>query len=387
MRPRVSLISHAYLEESYRSKLRYLGERTDLTLVTPARFPFAYRQGTADFSRESRFAVRAYPCRFPAGIRSSTRWILKSRDLGFVRDRPHIIHVENELHSFILLQSVLYRRRYAPHARLLAFVWANQRLQGVKGLVLNSLARRLLPSIDLFIAGSSAAQALLTNSGIPSERLVVIPQVGIDVELFKPADASKRAAARAELGVQANEFVIGYAGRLVESKGLPDLVDAVAALAANTAESHPKLVVVGQGPFKDQLLRQCPSVTVASAPSSTDLLPFYHAFDVFVLPSRTTSHWKEQFGRVLTEAMACGVPVIGSDSGAIPEVIGDAGIVFPEGNHVQLRRILEGLCNDGARRAQLQQAGRRRVVEHFSGEAIATATLQAYNELLAAPGP
>ena len=82
-------------------------------------------------------------------------------------------------------------------------------------------------------------------------------------------------------------------------------------------------------------------------------------FDVLVGPSLTTPRWKEQFGRMLVEAMACGVPVIGSDSGEIPHVIGDAGIVVPEGDRVALCAAIARLRDLRGRPLRSQRAARR----------------------------
>ena len=107
------------------------------------------------------------------------------------------------------------------------------------------------------------------------------------------------------------------------------------------------------------------------------------ALAVLVLPSHTQPRWKEQFGRVLTEAMACGVPVIGSSSGAIPEVIGDAGLVFPEGDAAALAAALERLRIDPALHAALAAAGLARVRAHYTQDVIATRTAAFYRALLA----
>jgi glycosyltransferase involved in cell wall biosynthesis len=105
-------------------------------------------------------------------------------------------------------------------------------------------------------------------------------------------------------------------------------------------------------------------------------------FDVLVGPSLTTARWKEQFGRMLVEAMACGVPVIGSDSGEIPRVIDACGLVVPEGDAAALRLALEQLQGDRTLRGRLGRAGRQRVLEHFTQEAVAVRTVDAYRRLL-----
>ncbi len=115
---------------------------------------------------------------------------------------------------------------------------------------------------------------------------------------------------------------------------------------------------------------------------STQAPQFYRTLDVLVLPSLSRPNWVEQFGRVLTEAMACGVPVIGSASGEIPWVIGDAGLTFPEGDAETLARLLADLAAAPERRGRLAAAGRARVLAHFTQAQIAAATAQVYREVL-----
>jgi glycosyltransferase involved in cell wall biosynthesis len=109
--------------------------------------------------------------------------------------------------------------------------------------------------------------------------------------------------------------------------------------------------------------------------------------DALVLPSRTTASWAEQFGHVLIEAMAAGVPVIGSSSGAIPEVIGEAGLVFPEGDAGALRVQLATLFDDPALRKRLVALGRARVDRLYTNERIARAQRDIYRQVLGFDGP
>ena len=103
--------------------------------------------------------------------------------------------------------------------------------------------------------------------------------------------------------------------------------------------------------------------------------------DVLVLPSQSSSRWQEQFGHVLIEAMAAGVPVIGSDCGAIPEVIGDAGMVFPEGDVEALKERLYQLCRSAALQRRLAHHGRARALSQFTHRHIAERTLAFWTEI------
>ena len=115
---------------------------------------------------------------------------------------------------------------------------------------------------------------------------------------------------------------------------------------------------------------------------STAMPGFYHQLDAFVLPSRTRPNWMEQFGRVLVEAMACAVPVIGSNSGEIPHVIADAGLIFPEGDVTALAAHLRRLQYDPTLRAQLGQRGRTRVLTCYTHAHIAAATYRVYEQAI-----
>jgi len=121
---------------------------------------------------------------------------------------------------------------------------------------------------------------------------------------------------------------------------------------------------------------------VLPAVPSTDVPSVLQQLDVLVLPSRTTAHWKEQFGRVLVEAMSCGVPVVGSSSGEIPHVIGDAGMVVPEGDVALLRSVLLKLFHQPVLCRDLAQRGRERVLQHYTQAALAAKYYDVYQAMM-----
>ena len=112
----------------------------------------------------------------------------------------------------------------------------------------------------------------------------------------------------------------------------------------------------------------------------------YGEVDLYVLPSRSAPNWIEQFGRVLIEAMACGVPVIGAATGEIPNTIGDAGLTFAENDAAGLRAQIERVMTDETLRRDLKNRGLRRVLQNFTQASIARQTVEVYREMLGA-GP
>jgi glycosyltransferase involved in cell wall biosynthesis len=166
-------------------------------------------------------------------------------------------------------------------------------------------------------------------------------------------------------------FTIGYAGRLVPEKGLDTLVAAVRRL-----RSPVELLVAGDGPLRGWLeaadLGEA-TLRVIRGTDHAEMASLYAEMDVLVLPSRTTPGWAEQFGRVLVEALWCGTPVVGSDSGEIPWVIETTGggLVVPEGDDEALADRLGQLRRDPGLRDTLARRGRARSVELFSVEAVA----------------
>ncbi|MBS1847824.1 MAG: glycosyltransferase, partial [Actinobacteria bacterium] len=180
--------------------------------------------------------------------------------------------------------------------------------------------------------------------------------------------------------VAAGAFQVGYVGRLEARKGIFVLLDAVAGL------SDVEVTFVGAGRDADRLAGEVAGrrlggrATVDGFVAFDDLPGCYRRFDVVVVPSLDRPNWIEQFGRVVVEAMATGVPVVASDSGSLPEVVADAGLVVPQGDAGALAAALERLRDDAALRVDLAVRGRRRA-EHFSWSSIAARQADLYRAI------
>jgi glycosyltransferase involved in cell wall biosynthesis len=179
-------------------------------------------------------------------------------------------------------------------------------------------------------------------------------------------------------------FTIGYIGRLVSEKGIGDLLQAATRLSGCW-----QIRLLGNGPERDALVNLAHSSLIADrvvfdAHVPAGEVPAYLSrLHALVLPSHTRPNWKEQFGRVLIEAMASGVPVVGSDSGEIPNVIGDAGLVFAEKDVNALHTHLQRLMDDHELWQTLSRRGRDRVLARFTQAQVAAATVTVYREMLA----
>lgn len=180
--------------------------------------------------------------------------------------------------------------------------------------------------------------------------------------------------------------VVGYAGRLTAAKGVVDLIEA-AALAQRRQPL--RLLIAGEGPQRAELEQLAadhllPSTWEFMGVLVPEQMPaWYSSLDLLVVPSLTTARWKEQFGRVAAEAMACQVPVIGSSSGFIPELIESTGggVVYPEGDVEALSAALVRLAQDKDLRGDIGRDGREGVVRQYSNEAVAEKILRLAREV------
>jgi glycosyltransferase involved in cell wall biosynthesis len=259
------------------------------------------------------------------------------------------------------------------------FLYAAQNIKKRYPIPFRWFERYCFRRADAILAcGTEVAETLRSKGYLRPLRVVALPT---DTHTFAP-ELTRREAGRRALNLRADDLAIGYAGKFVEEKGLRTLLGAFAKVAGQCKNAH--LVLAGGGPLRDELvataqrLGLADRVRIPGVIHNSDLPQFMNALDVFVLPSETRSNWREQFGRVAVEAMACGTPVIGSDSGEIPIVLGDAGLVFCEGDQDALAECLLYALSHPEARDRLSQMGRERAVRLFSLEQVARMHLDLY---------
>jgi glycosyltransferase involved in cell wall biosynthesis len=246
----------------------------------------------------------------------------------------------------------------------------------------------VLKRTNALLVGNSESGEVWQRKGYNGP-IYLIPQFGVDPAVYyrhaRRIRKERRSVVRYRKVQQPSQsaLVIGYVGRLVEEKGLEVLF-----LAASKLVGPWNIQILGDGPDRPPLEQMVQwlgisgRVTFDQWMPSTHLPHYFSGLDVLVLPTLSRANWKEQFGRVLIEAMACDVITVGARSGAIPEVIGDAGLTFAEGDVDELRAQLQNLIDNIALREDLRGKGRRRVVENYTQEAVAKNTVNVYREIL-----
>ncbi|GIV96593.1 MAG: glycosyl transferase family 1 [Herpetosiphonaceae bacterium] len=365
---KVLYISKALVVGAYQSKLEELARIDNIELV--AVVPPGWREpGVGMLPLEQRhvggYKLHVLPLRLNGHHHLFT---FAGLERVVAEERPDVLHADEESFNLATVQAI--RAGVRAGARCCFYNWAN-------------IDRRYPPPFSWFerysfrhsahaIAGNREAQAIIRRHGYTGP-ITVLPQFGVDPEFFSPAEQTP----------PWRPFVVGFFGRLLQRKGVLDLLDALAMLPSDI-----HLLLVGQGDLEPEVRAR------SSAPPLTgrvELVPWVPSAEVpaqlrrlhaLALPSRTTPRWKEQFGRVLVEAMACGVPVIGSDSGEIPHVIGDAGLIFPEGDAPALADRIRCLAGDEHLWQELRQRGRRRVLEHYTQRSLAAAYADIYRSML-----
>jgi glycosyltransferase involved in cell wall biosynthesis len=363
---RVLMLSKACVVGIYQRKLEEIARQgIDLLLLVPP--TWTDERGTLALERV-----------YTSGYRLETTpiWLNGSFHLHFYPQlgrwlrafQPDIVHIDEEPYNLATWLALRQARRSG--AKTLFFSWQN--IARAYPFPFKHIERHVLENVDYALMGTESAAAVWREKGYTGP-LRIIPQFGVDPELFQPAAHSPN-----------RPFTIGYFGRLVEEKGLLLLLDALARLR----DPRWRLQLVGGGPLRAELETKARSLGLGNRVQFCDQIPStrmpaqYHDLDAFVLPSLTRPNWKEQFGRVLVEAMSSGVPVIGSDSGAIPGVIGDAGLIFAEGDSAALAACIERLQQDSALRSQLAGQGRQRVLDHFTHQRIAQASVEVYEMMV-----
>lgn len=283
--------------------------------------------------------------------------------------QPDIFHIDEESFNFATFQAMQLGVQF--RAKSCFYNWAN--IERRYPPPFSTFERYTLKHAAAAIAGNHEAADIIERHGYEGP-IFVLPQFGIDPDLFYPAADS----------LPTEPFRIGYFGRMIESKGVLDLIEALPLLP-----DFVQLLLIGDGELLPQIVERVAQlqlterVEIRPRVPSGEVPEAMRSLHAFVLPSRTTPRWKEQFGRVLVEAMASGVVPIGSDSGEIPHVIGEAGLIFHEGDVTNLAANIRTLIEQPQLRAELAHKGRQRALDQYTQRSLARSYYEVYQQMLA----
>jgi glycosyltransferase involved in cell wall biosynthesis len=363
---RVRVVSISHSAVFHNARLRYVplakSDEIDLTVIVPHKWNEYGKEYVAEPPTPA-LDIRIRTVRFrDAGI---AKWYMHYYPglAKFIEEvRPDVLHLWEEPWSFIALHAARLCSRFGMSLVL----ETDQNILRRLPPPFEQIRRYTLQRTDTLIVRSPEALEVSRACGFRGQAATV--EYCFDPNEFRPLD---RASARAEFPTEG--FTIGYAGRLVAEKGLFTVLDAL-----YKCDQNVRFLLLGDGPDRGRLQRRANELGLANRVSFFAGVPpdkvvkFINALDCLVLMSETTRSWKEQFGRVIMEAHACGVPVIGSDSGSIPAVVERGGWIVSEKDSIALRTLLDRLAVSPWEVAAAAKAARRQAVTRFSQKKVSS---------------
>jgi len=375
------VISHALALESNRARWRLLAEdgRFNIRLLVPERWVSKWFR-----TKESQvFRPKAVRCGnfevCPVPTTDDCNWstyLIKNLHAHLREFAPDVIYCVHEESIRALHQTIIYRHIFARRAKLIYFTMnvfprvskITRFPKGIRGwLYRTALWRNVCWGTDGAICHYPDIRDQMRREGY-KKPILVQTQIGVDPALFKP-DATVRKSVRREL--ELDGFVLGFVGRLTENKGVLDLLAALEDMPPDW-----QLLVVGDGDAREAVEAwvECHNyrdrVKMMGYVPQEDVPKYMNAMDCLVLGSHTTETWIDTFPLVVPQAMAMKLPVIGSDSGAIPYQLGGKGLIFPEKDVNQLRECLHKLADDPELRREMGENLYHRAQEMFCIKAL-----------------
>jgi glycosyltransferase involved in cell wall biosynthesis len=366
---RVLCVENIAVEAAHRHIYRTMAAEKDfeIHLVTP--YTWREAQNVVHCEPETEQRLHIHNSRIFFGFRQH-RVLYRDLQNILANVQPHFIFLDQEPENFAAVQGVMNKKRMASMPKL-ALVSSRNINHLEEGFPYKyELAHRWCDlylrkhPVDVCFVRTVAATPFMQAYG---KSIVYLP-FPVETERLHKVERKRE---------DHSTFTIGYVGRLIEPKGVKLLLDILPSLPARV-----RMLFVGKGELAGELPRLARAKGVGDRVSVRPPVPHreipttFAEMDLVVVPSLDTKFWKEQCPRVPMEAMACEVPVIGSDSGGIPEVLGDAGLIFRQGNVADLREKIRDLLNNPELRRELARKGRARVVKEFDLSVIAKRLLE-----------
>ena len=374
-RPRLLTVAHSYCVDLNRRLAQELAATGDwdVTVVGPKRFRGDFGWHTLEPRISEGYSVVPVPVHFSRRVHT----MLYGRELARLLRQPwDLVHCWEEPYVASAAQVAFLARRDTPVVFATFQNIAKRYPPPFSWIERYTMAR----AAGIIAFGRTVFDVVASRTPLSTPIREISP--GVDVVHFKP-DPRARAQVLAKYGWNDGMPVVGFVGRFVEEKGCPFLMNVLDRL-----QDPWRALFIGAGPLESDLRAWTRGygdrVAIETTVRHDDVQAYLNAMDVLCAPSQTTPSWREQFGRMLIEGFACGIPVVASDSGEIPNVIGDAGLVVPEGDVDGWTQAVARLIADPALRADLAHRGRERAVSRFAWPVVARQHLDFFEELLTA---
>ncbi len=369
---RVLFVSHTYVVGVNQGKLKAIADTGEVELALLAPSNWRATEWNRTLELETPFPeIRIYSASVWFTGRVGAHIYHPWKIWQVINDfKPDLIQVEEEIFSLCAFEVSLWAKLY--HKPMVVFGWENQ-LRSLS-VFRRWIRNMVMSSTNLYLAGNQDGAAVMRSWNYQGP-VEIMPQMGVDTDLFAPSARNHQ-----------NRLNIGFLGRLVPEKGLDILFAAVSQLKRQDLSC--KITICGSGLSEADLRQE------AEKQGITDLITWKGAvrhevapmelakFDVLVLPSRSVATWKEQFGHVIIEAMAMGIPVIGSSCGEIPHVIACEDLIFPESDSTALAAILKKVICDRNWREEMGNYGIERVEKYYSHRRIAQKLITQWQKLV-----
>lgn len=360
---KISIVRGAFLNPYELQNYSHLKEKYNVTVYS-SKHPISDK---IDLPLKKLWSPTDLP-NFPLRNQILNRIFVDAQKLGGLEKEirgSDIVHVAETYFGYTH-QAVMSKRR-GQVRKVVSTVWEiiPHNNEGIRGR--KEYKRLAFETIDRFIAVTEKAKETLIKEGAKPEKISVV-NMGIDIKKFSP---TKTTAKKKDINILC-------VARLVPEKGIQDLLEAFHKIYEKN--KNVRLVFVGSGPLKQDVIGY-KNVSVKSIPYSR-INKEYQKADIFCLPSRETKTWQEQYGMCLLEAMASGLPIVTTNSGAIPKVVEDAGLICRHSNPKELQINLEKLIYNKELRQRLSLLARKRAKEKFDCQKTEKQIEKIYLELL-----
>ena len=375
---RILVISHSAIQPTYHRKFEEISKLGDVSIRVIVPEKWVENTQVLHFSKIDKPNLTFIPAKVTFPGYGSRFFFISNISKHFYEFKPNIIHLEEEPWSLCAIQTIIFRKILCPKSPLIFRTSLSIPIKQRFNFLAESIEKITFRESDFAFILSEKAGKILRQKGY-KKGMKVSPN-GVDSAVFRRIDVSEL---KQKLGITEDDFIIGYVGRIMRMKGLDTLLK-----SCSMIDRKYKLLLVGSGDYKDDLILLARDLGIidklilVGAVSAMEVPKYMNCMNVLVLPSITTPGWVEFFGRVLVEAMMCQVPVIGSSSGEIPNVVADAGLIFQEADPFDLKDKLLTIIDNADLRDELIKRGSARASSLYTWESIAKDTYETYCSLL-----